>query len=211
MADAIKKSENVKAPRALGCYVTLLKPRAMEAGKEPEYSIALLWPKAKAADLAPLRKAIAEAAVSKFGPGAVLAPPLRDAFGLKLLNSKLRNPFRDGDEKVELLEGGEKKNAEYEGTVYVNARSKQRVSIIDTNHAPVDPAEVYSGCFFHASLRFYPYDQKGNRGVGCGLQSLMLVHKGKAIAGRVSAEKDFENFVPDVEGLEGDEGLSDMF
>jgi Protein of unknown function (DUF2815) len=182
------KLRNVKTPRALGCYVTLVKPRAMEVGKEPEYSIALLWD--KKVDLSDIKAAIAEAAVSKFGPTAP-----------KFLGTKLRNPLRDGDLK------GDGDDPHYTGKWFMNARSKQRVAVVGTDLLPIDPNEVYSGCYFHAQLRFYPYDMKGNKGVGCGLQNLMLVGKGKRIDGRETAEQAFKDFAPEV--MEGDEGNLD--
>lgn len=197
MADATVKLRNVKTPRALGCYVTLAKPRAVEAGKEPEYSVALLWP--KTTDLSDVRKAIEEAAVSKWGPNAP-----------KLFGTKLKNPLRDGDQK---LDDEGKVDPIYKGKWYVNARSKTRVPIVDAQLAPVDPNEVYSGCFFHAQLRFYPFDwNKGqSRGVGCGLQNIMLVGKGKRIDGRETAEQAFQNFTPDVvEDEAGGENLDDL-
>lgn len=180
-----EKLRNVKTPRALGCYVTLAKPRAIEAGKEPEYSISLLWP--KNTDLTDIRKAIDEAAISKFGPAA---PSL-----LKM--GKLKNPLRDGDLKVD-DDGIVDPN--YKGKWFVSARSKQRVRIVDHTMTDVDPNEVYSGCFFHAVLRFYPFDwNKGqSRGVGCGLQNIMLVGRGPRIDGRQDAETAFKDFTPEV-------------
>lgn len=177
------KLKNVRTPRALGCYVTLAKPRAMEVGKEPEYSLALLWD--KTVDLTAVRAAIDEAAVSKFGPNAP-----------KLLGGKLKSPFKDGDMKKD-----DDGNVDpvYKGKWYVNARSKTRVPLVDSTLATVDPNEVYSGCFFHAQLRFYPFDWKGqSKGVGCGLQNLMLVGKGKRIDGRETAEQAFRDFTPEV-------------
>lgn len=194
MAEATTKLRNVKTPRALGCYVTLAKPRAMEAGKEPEYSIALLWP--KTTDISDIKKAIEEAAVSKFGPAAG-----------KLLGTKLKTPLKDGNLKVN--DDGEV-DPIYAGKWFVNARSKQRVPVVGVDLQPIDPSEVYSGCFFHAQLRFYPFDwNKGqSRGVGCGLQNLMLVHKGKRIDGRETAEQAFKDFTPDV--VEGDDATGEM-
>lgn len=191
MADAIKL-KNVKTPRALGCYVTLAKPRAMEPGKDPEYSVALLWP--KSTDLTELKQAIVDAARSKFGPNAD-----------KLLGGKLKNPLRDGDQKKN-DEGVVDPN--YKGKWYVTARSKNRVTIVDSQLQPVDPTEVFSGCYFHAQLRFYPYDQKGNKGVGCGLQNIMLVGKGKRIDGREDAATAFKDFTPDV--MEDADGVDDL-
>jgi hypothetical protein len=190
MAEAVVKLKNVRTPRALGCYVTLAKPRAVEQGKDPEYSVSLLWP--KSTDLSEIKKAIEDAAVSKWGPAAP-----------KLLGTKLKNPLRDGDLKVN--DDGEV-DPVYKGKWFISARSKQRVAIVDHEMQPVDPNEVYSGCFFHAQLRFYPFDwNKGqSRGVGCGLQNLMLVGKGKRIDGRETAEQAFKDFTPDVVEGESD-------
>src|SRR5882724_3198328 len=98
----------------------------------------------------------------------------------------------------------------YKNKWFVNARSKQRVPIVDASLAPVDPSEVYSGCFFHAQLRFYPFDwNKGqSKGVGCGLQNLMLVGKGKRIDGRETAEQAFKDFTPDV--MDDGEDVGDL-
>lgn len=192
MAEATAtKLRNVKTPRALACYVTLAKPRAVEAGKEPEYSVALLWP--KTTDIGDIRKAIEEAAISKFGPAAP-----------RLLGTKLKSPLKDGNTKVN--DDGVV-DPIYANKWFVNARSKQRVPIVGTDLQPIDPTEVYSGCFFHAQLRFYPFDwNKGqSRGVGCGLQNLMLVHKGKRIDGRETPEQAFKDFQPDVMEDEGGE------
>jgi hypothetical protein len=181
MAELDKKRENVKTPRALGCFVFLKSPRPGMNGGEAKYGIMLMWP--KNADLSRLTKAIEEAAVSKWGPNAVNA----------LKTGRLKNPLRDGDKKFE--EGGDET---FKGQVFMNASSTSRPGIVDTNGVPVDPSEVYSGCFFHAAVRFFPYDKNGNKGVGVGLQNLLLVSKGPRIDGRKSADKDFENFTPDV-------------
>lgn len=186
-----KKNENVKTPRALGCYVKLQKPQPGPNGGEPKYSIMLLWD--KKTDLSRIKAAIEEAAVAKWGPNAKLA----------LEKKKLKSPLRDGDEKFE-----ESGDPIYQGKVFLNAGSTSRPGIVDTNMVPVDPSEVYSGCFFHAALRFYPFDKSGNKGVGAGLQNLMLVAKGTRIDGRKSADKEFADFQPDVR--EGDDAIGDM-
>jgi hypothetical protein len=60
------KVENVKTPRALGCYVFLQKPRAGQNGGDLKYGVTLLWE--KKADLSKLKAAIEQVAVEKFGP-----------------------------------------------------------------------------------------------------------------------------------------------
>lgn len=191
VAKAKVKLRNVLTPRALGCYVTLAKPRAVEVGKEPEYSLTLVWDP-KRSDLSDLRKAIAEAAIVGFGPN-----------GPVMIGGKLRNPLRDGNTKTD-DEGNI--DPHFKGKVFLNARSKQRVQVVDADQKPIDPNEAYSGCFFHAQLRFFPYDQKGNKGVGVGLQNIMLVGHGPRIDGRESPEQAFKNFEPET----GDVGTSDL-
>jgi hypothetical protein len=56
-----------------------------------------------------------------------------------------------------------------------------------------------------AAVRLRP---NGNKGVGIGLQNLMLVGKGPRIDGRKSADAEFKDFQPDVR--EGDGELGDM-
>ena len=191
MAEA-KKNESIKTPRALGCYVFLNKPRPGMNGGEPSYSLALLFD--KSADLSKLQKGIEEAATLKWGPNAVKA----------LAAGKLKNPLRSGDEKFD-----ESGDATFKGKMFMNAKANSRPGIVDTSLAPVDPAEVYSGCYFHAAVRFFAYDKNGNKGVGVGLQNLMLVSKGARIDGRKAAEADFGEFKPDVRDGDGD-AVGDM-
>jgi hypothetical protein len=191
MAIDQKKNDTIKTPRALGCYVFVQKPRTQPGGGEAKYSLALLFD--KKADLSKVKTAIEEAAVSKWGANAKAA----------LASGRLRNPLRDGDEKF-----AETGDAVFQGKMFMNASSTSRPAIVDTNLVPVDPSEVYSGCFFHAAVRFYPYDKNGNKGVGVGLQNLMVVAKGPRIDGRKSAEAEFKDFQPDVR--DGDDSVGDM-
>lgn len=190
----VQKNENIKTPRALGCFVFLTRPRPGLNGGEAKYSLMLLWD--KTVDLSKLKEAIVAAATSKFGVNAKAA----------LQSGRLKNPLRDGD--VKFAEGGDET---FKGKVFMNAGSTTRPGIVDTNGAPVDPSETYSGCYFHAAVRFFPYDKAGNKGVGVGLQNLMLVSKGPRIDGRKSADAEFKDFTPDVrEGDQTTGGIDDM-
>lgn len=194
MAD-LQKRENVKTPRALGCFVFLKSPRPGLNGGEPKYSLMLMWD--KTVDLSVIKKAIVDAAQVKWGEHALAA----------LKSGKLKNPLRDGDKKFE--EGGDET---FKGKVFMNASSTTRPGIVDVNGVPVPPDRVYSGCFFHAALRFFPYDKGGNKGVGCGLQNLLLVSEGPRIDGRKSADAEFADFKPDVRADDKlDGGIEDMF
>lgn len=198
MADKVK---NILTPRFIGCYVTLAKPRAMEPGKDPEYSMAMLFE--KTTDMAVLKKAILDAAVAKFGPNA----------GALLQAGRLKTPLKDGNLK---MDDNGVIDPNYKDRWVINARSKTRVSVIDPNKNNVDPNELFSGNLFHAQVRFYGYEytQPGgkaamSRGIGCGLQNVMRIGLGKRIDGREDAVTAFRDFVPDE--VEGEENLDDLF
>lgn len=203
MAEALTatpKLKNILTPRFVGCYVTLAKPRAMEPGKDPEYSIAMLFD--RNADLTHIRQAIEDAAKTKFGANAPV-----------LLGTRLKTPLKDGNLKMDddgIID------PIYKDKWVINARSKTRVTVIDPNKNIIDPNELFSGNIFHAQLRFYPYEytapgQKAamSRGVGCGLQNLMRIGLGKRIDGRQDAITAFRDFVPDE--VENTDDLDDLF
>ena len=50
-----------------------------------------------------------------------------------------------------------------------------------------------SGCYGRVSLNFFPYNQKGNKGVGAGLQNVQKVADGEALSRRSQASDDFSD------------------
>lgn len=96
---------------------------------------------------------------------------------------KLDMPLRDGDEKDD---------ENYEGHLFVNAKSNTRPGIVDRKKVPiVDEEEIYSGVWAIVSITFFGYDKNGNRGVACGLNNIMKFKDGERLGGRASAESDF--------------------
>ena len=56
----------------------------------------------------------------------------------------------------------------------------------------MDPQRLYSGCYVNVDVNLYAYNHpKGGRGVGAGLNHIMLVREGDRLDGRVSAEEAF--------------------
>lgn len=192
------RSRRIVLPPALGSYVTIFTPRASEEGKEPKFSISLLWDKEKDGStpkaLAALEKAVMEAAIQKFGPNA---PKLMAA-------GKLKNPLRDGDidrpdDKV------------YANKVFCTASAKKdrQPGIVNAKLEPVfEEAEAYSGCIFRASVNVFPYDKAGNKGVAFGLNNLQVVRKGDRIDGRKDAASEFSDFAE--AGEAGADDLADI-
>jgi hypothetical protein len=81
----------------------------------------------------------------------------------------------------------------------VNANSKQKPGVVTTERdiegklIPAEEAEVYSGCYARVALNFFAYNQKGNKGVGAGLQNVQKIADGEALSGRSNANDDFSD------------------
>lgn len=137
-----------------------------------KYMTNVLIPKDEKEAIEAINKAIAEAKkqaiVSKWGGKEP---------------KKLDMPLRDGDEKDD---------ENYEGHLFVNAKSNTRPGIVDRKKVPiVDEEEVYSGVWAIVSVTFFGYDKNGNKGVACGLNNIMKFKDDEHFGGRVSAESDF--------------------
>lgn len=165
-------------------YVNIFRSRSFREGQDAKYSICLLIPKTDKVTIAKIRKAIdaeiEEGIASKWG-------------GKKPKNLKL--PLRDGDDERA------DEAPEYEGMFFLNANSDTKPGIVDKDRNEIlDPDEVYSGCWGRASINFFPFDSKGNRGIGVGLNNIQKLQDGERLgAARASAEDDFGD------GFEDDE------
>ena len=107
----------------------------------------------------------------------------------------LRLPIRDGD--VEFEEGN--RGPEYKGCFFINASSKNKPGVVKVqpNSRPVpifDPDDFYSGCYGRVDVNFFPYNQAGNRGIGCGLNNIMMIKEGERLDGRMKAEDAFASY-----------------
>ena len=153
-------------------YVQIFEPKADDQGVL-KYSLAVLIPKSDTATINKIKAAVEAAKeqgkASKWG-GKL--PP------------NLKMPLRDGDT--------ERDAPEYKGHYFLNCNSRQRPNVVDAAVNPImDQSEVYSGCYGRVSINFYPFDAKGNRGVGAGLQNVQKVADGDPLSGRSRAEDDF--------------------
>ncbi len=151
---------------------------ASTLGGEAKYSITMLIPKSDMTTInqiyAEIEKTKNEAIQSVFG-GRI--PPI------------INIPFYDGDG---LRPTGEPFGEECRGHMVLRASSKTRPSVVDVNIQPIlDPNEFYSGCYARATINFFAYDQRGNKGIGCGLNNLQKLGDGDPLSGRTTAAEDF--------------------
>lgn len=158
-------------------YLNVFTPKAIEPGAPEKYSVSLLIPKDDAKTLTKIKSVI-----------DLLKEQAKVKYNGKLpANFKL--PLRDGDVDREDDEA-------YAGHYFVNANATTKPGLIDERgNKIIDPDELYSGCYGHASVNFYLYDKSGSRGIACGLNSLMKTKDGDFLGGKSSPEVDFADLI----------------
>lgn len=167
-------------PLARFSYVHVFEP-AKTPSEDLKYSVSILIPKSDGKGVEMLNRAIQEAADKGVEIGKYPASKRK----------ALRYPLRDGDE--EHAQG--KRGPEYKGFLFFNASSQNQPGVVDANLNPImDPMEFYSGCWGHADVNFFPYNQAGNIGVGAGLNNLMKKKDDDRLDGRMKAEDAFAEF-----------------
>jgi len=187
MAEAKKENKKLLTPPFRASFANVFKPRAPFEGKEPVYSIQMLFP--KSTDMKVLKEAVRDAVVKKWGADKTKWP------------KNLRLPFKDGNEKN--LEN-------YKDMIVVEARSKMKPGLVDQNLQDIiEPSEFYSGCWARATLSCFSYDTVGNKGVSFGLQNLQKVKDDEAFSGKRNPKDDFES-LDDLELGSSEESADDL-
>jgi len=166
----------VTTPVFTSSYANVFEPRETPSG-DMKYSVSMLFPKS-GTDFKQMVLTACAAAAQKFG-----AP--------SKWPRALKSPFRDGDE-----ESDEKI---YHGCIFVGCGNKNRPGVVDRQMGPITSDEdFYSGCKARASISFFGYDKGGNKGVGTGLNNVLVWEKGDRLDGRVDAIDEFKEFAEDA-------------
>ena len=158
-------------------YVQVFEPRAINGGDE-KYSVTILIPKSDTVTyqniINEINKCLQENVASTFK-------------GVMPANPSL--PIYDGDG---LRQSGEPFGTECKGHWVISAKTNTAPEVVDTNCNPIiSKNEFYSGCYGRASIRFYAYNQNGNKGIGCGLGNVQKLEDGQPLDGRTTAAEDF--------------------
>lgn len=162
-------------------YAHLFKPYANpnNPNSEPKYSATILLPKSDTATKQRLDAAIraaVEAGVSTKWNG--VRPP------------QIAVPIHDGDGPRP--SDGMPFGAECKGHWVFTASSRQAPEIVDAGLNPIiNQSEVYSGIYARVSVAFFPYNNSGKKGIGCGLGNVQKLEDGEPLGGRTSASDDF--------------------
>lgn len=167
-------------------WPTLFKPKAMEEGQEPKFSmVSILDKKAHAADIKKLQAAMKQVAEEKWGKGKV--------------PSSVKFCLRDGSEKADVDGYGP-------DVMFFSAGASQdkRPSVVDKDNAPLDGSngKPYAGCYVDVSFRLWAQDNKYGKRVNAQLRAVRFRADGKAFGeAPVDAAKDFADLpAPDDEG-----------
>ena len=110
----------------------------------------------------------------------------------------LKISFQDGDD-TDL-----DKYPENEDHYLLNARSKKKVGLVDTDRQPIlDSTEIYSGCWAYVSVSSFAYNNE-SKGVGFFLNNIMKARDDEPFGGGTSSpDEDFA----DVEVEDDDDVL----
>lgn len=150
-------------------------------GGEPKYSCTILVPKKDTATYNDLKNAL----------NAAYEAGVNDKW--KGSRPQLRYPvIYDGDG---VRPSGEAFGEECKGHWVLTASSKQQPQVVHQSNIRVQLAEtdIYSGMYARVTVNFFPYENSGNRGVGCGLGNVLKTRDGEPLSGRASAESDFKD------------------
>lgn len=172
-------------------YANVFTAQAVNGSTDLKYSCSLIIPKTDTATVAAVQKAIAAATAdgtkNKWGgktPSVAAFPKM--------------NPLRDGDV-------AKPDNPEYAGCWFLGCNSKTKPGILMVLNGQKIPVtsedEFYSGCYGRAVVNFFPFDAKGNKGIGVGLNNLLKTDDGERLGGKDSAENDFAD-VEDADSLD---------
>lgn len=167
-------------------YEHLWEPSAIEEGQEKKYSASFIIPKSDKKTLAMIEKAVnlakEQGKVSKWNG---------------TIPKNLKTPLRDGDEE-------RPDDSAYADSYFINANCSigRPPFIVDKEKRPITTqSTVYSGCYGHASVTFYPFNAAGNKGVACGLNGFLFRRDGEALATSISADEAFADIEVDEDDL----------
>lgn len=144
----------------------------------PKYSVTLIIPKSDTATKAAFDRAIyASIEAGRSGVWNGNAP------------QQPQQPVWDGDG---VRKNGDPFPPECHGCWVVTASSKNKPHVVDLNLQEIlEPTAIYSGMYARVSVRFFPYFNSGNKGIGCGLNNVQKLDDGEPLGGMSTPEDDF--------------------
>lgn len=169
------ESPKLVSPKFRGSYVNVMKARAIGDG-DPEFGMTIVLDKEDdehMAFLAKVKKAMKAAAADKFGD-----IPMEKWKHL---------PITDGDDSEQ---------EEFHGKWLIRTKNKRQPGILvmeeDGSRRAVErESEIYSGAWYHASIRPYAWKNEFGKGVSISLNGILKVQDDEQFGGSFN-EGDFD-------------------
>lgn len=183
-------SDIVKLKDVRLSFPILWRPRAFEAGKEPQYQATFLLDptdSAHAKMIKQIKKAARDVIAQTWGEKP---DDLNLCFGLADKHKKKRK--YDG----------------YKGMFYLASANVNKPTLVDRKREDVVESDgvLYAGCYVNTNITLWTYDHPtGGPGIGCNLRIIQFVRDGEAF-GNAPAKADEE--LDDVV-IEDDEDMED--
>lgn len=178
----IKDPNIIALPRVRLSFPCLFTPKALEEGKEPQFSATFLLDNERHADILDQIDTTIERVALDFFKKKV---PLK------------KKCIHDGNEKSELEGYGD-------STSFLVSSNKSRPAVVDRRKVPVVESDglIYAGCYVNATVRIFAWEHKtGGRGVSAQLRAVQFVEDGESFgAGPVDADKEFDDLDTDGNG-----------
>lgn len=171
-------------------FCHLDQPWSGAEGNDKKYSVSAIIPKGDKETIAEINAAIDEAYTQGVAKAWKGTKPNRKSVNFK-------NPLKDGDTE-------RPDDPVYAESYFIGANSKTKVPTLNRLKEPIDPTEVYSGCYALVSVNFYAFSQ-GSNGIAAGLNAVLKYADGEKLSGGNSGERDFDEF-----DLESDEDLDNL-
>ena len=163
-------------------FISIDRPKRGSMGGK--YSVQIILPNSDK-QLAAMRSKAKDVALEEFGSSAL---------------GKVTMPFRNGDT--------EREEAHYKGTHYMSANSPRKPGIVNRFNIPATDEDMeelaYSGAYYHLSVTLFTYVNEGKKGVGVGLNHVMLLGGGQRLDGRTTAAEDFASLAESPDGFDDD-------
>ena len=180
--------EIIITPYARLSFPRLAEAHAFKSGDSEKFSCSLLFPKVENA-----KKDREDG--NPFSPWGdpskhdlshleqVIENYVNDTWPAKKRPSKLKLPFKDGDE--EKWDG-------YAGHIFIRVSTTRAPKLFDTRRNEITGEDIkkvfYAGAWVRAIVNPFDYNESGNIGVSFGLQGLQFIRDDKEFTGGVTAE-----------------------
>ena len=179
----------ITGPETVFSYLNILEPRAASDGAPAKFGVSLIIPKTDTVTIAKVEAGMHAAyddGINVLKGNSKVAPPFEKLNHIALRDGDLERP----------------NDPAYRNAYFINATCSVKPRIVDVYKRDItDPAEIYSGIIGRASVDFYAYNKNGNKGIGCGLNSLQKLRDGTPLGCRSRPEDDFPDASEDEDFL----------